>query len=258
MQEFLYTFSFIMLCRLPFMAKDKALIKQDVIAMTLLQFAGCLVFNITLPWFILILFITATNGSLYYFEKKQKKINNGLRIISLTIFLVGFNVFFSGHFDIKFNTTLLDGLNHSKDYFLFLTTIDNAEWLKINAIIMGLLLVTIEINFLMRFLFDYFDLIPKIANNSDTSQTTTKIDIKEYNAGRFIGILERTLIIFFVLISQYSAIAFIIAAKGITRFKDLDKREFAEYVLIGTLLSATLAIVVAIFIKSIIMNQSVY
>ena len=33
-----------------------------------------------------------------------------------------------------------------------------------------------------------------------------------------------------------------LAAKGFTRFKELDDRDFAEYVLIGTLLSSSLAI----------------
>ena len=46
----------------------------------------------------------------------------------------------------------------------------------------------------------------------------------------------------FVLQSQYGAIGFNLAAKAFTRFKALDDRPFAEYVLIGTLLSAYLAL----------------
>ena len=38
---------------------------------------------------------------------------------------------------------------------------------------------------------------------------------------------------------------FVLAAKSFARFKELDKREFAEYVLIGTLISMILAIVAA-------------
>lgn len=73
-------------------------------------------------------------------------------------------------------------------------------------------------------------------------------DIREYNAGRFIGILERILIFFFVLQNQYTAIGFIIAAKGFARFKDLDQRRFAEYMIIGTLLSTLLAVIVSIIV----------
>jgi hypothetical protein len=56
-------------------------------------------------------------------------------------------------------------------------------------------------------------------------------------AGKIIGMLERTLVYVLILANQYSAIGFIITAKTITRFKELEKREVAEYYLIGTLLS---------------------
>jgi hypothetical protein len=80
----------------------------------------------------------------------------------------------------------------------------------------------------------------------------TGIDEKEYSTGRVIGMLERILIYFFVLINEFAAIGFIIAAKGFTRFKELDEREFAEYVLIGTLLSAASSIFTAIIVKQLI------
>ena len=40
-----------------------------------------------------------------------------------------------------------------------------------------------------------------------------------------------------MLSGNIGAIGFVLAAKGITRFRQLDDRDFAEYVLIGTLLS---------------------
>ena len=68
--------------------------------------------------------------------------------------------------------------------------------------------------------------------------------------GALIGKLERTLIFLFVVIGQPEGIGFLIAAKSILRFeKAHDKTEneakHAEYVLIGTLLSFTLAIALA-------------
>lgn len=62
------------------------------------------------------------------------------------------------------------------------------------------------------------------------------------NAGALIGNLERLLTIIFVLIGQYEAIGFIIAAKSILRFKDTDTAK-TEYVLAGTFLSFGIAIV---------------
>jgi hypothetical protein len=56
----------------------------------------------------------------------------------------------------------------------------------------------------------------------------------------------------FVLLNKYAAIGFIITVKGVARFKDFEERTFAEYVLIGTLLSALFSIVVAYIVKLIL------
>ncbi|WGK64622.1 DUF3307 domain-containing protein [Croceiramulus getboli] len=61
------------------------------------------------------------------------------------------------------------------------------------------------------------------------------------NAGRLIGIIERWLVLLFVIIGQFSAVGFLIAAKSILRFKDGDLLK-TEYVLIGTMLSFGIAI----------------
>ncbi len=79
--------------------------------------------------------------------------------------------------------------------------------------------------------------------------TSTEVDQKEYNTGRVIGLLERIFVFLFVMLNQYTAIGFILAAKGVTRFKDFESRTFAEYVLVGTLLSALLAMSVGYLVK---------
>lgn len=73
-------------------------------------------------------------------------------------------------------------------------------------------------------------------------------EIEGVKGGGFvIGLLERILIFSFVLTNQYAAIAFIFAAKSLARFKGLEKREIAEYYLLGTFLSMTSAVVLGIF-----------
>lgn len=70
------------------------------------------------------------------------------------------------------------------------------------------------------------------------------------NAGKTIGFIERTLILIFVLAQQWEAIGFLLAAKSVFRFGDLNNdkdRRNTEYILIGTLLSFALSIVVGIF-----------
>lgn len=58
--------------------------------------------------------------------------------------------------------------------------------------------------------------------------------------GRYIGQLERTLILLFLLAGHVQGVGFLVAAKSIFRFGDLkehDDRLEAEYIIIGTMLS---------------------
>jgi hypothetical protein len=64
--------------------------------------------------------------------------------------------------------------------------------------------------------------------------------------GATIGILERILIVVFVLTGTDVAIGFVVAAKTLARFRLLDDRAFAEYYLLGTLASVSVAIVTAL------------
>lgn len=64
--------------------------------------------------------------------------------------------------------------------------------------------------------------------------------------GSTIGILERLLIVTLLLAGAESAIGLVIAAKTIARFRQLDDRDFAEYYLLGTLASVSVAIITAL------------
>jgi len=68
------------------------------------------------------------------------------------------------------------------------------------------------------------------------------------NAGKLIGIIERFLVLTFVILNQFEAVGFLIAAKSILRFKD-DNTIKTEYVLIGTMLSFGIAIALGIIIN---------
>lgn len=69
--------------------------------------------------------------------------------------------------------------------------------------------------------------------------------------GRLIGYIERLLVILLTAIGAYPSIAFIIAAKSIARFKQLDDRNWAEYFLLGTLSSIFLGLVLGLVVKRI-------
>lgn len=69
------------------------------------------------------------------------------------------------------------------------------------------------------------------------------------NAGKWIGVIERILILTFILVQQWEAIGFLLAAKSVFRFGELKEgkeQKKTEYILIGTLLSFTFALLVGI------------
>lgn len=72
------------------------------------------------------------------------------------------------------------------------------------------------------------------------------------NAGKYIGMLERLLILLFILVGQWSGVGFLLAAKSIFRFGDLKEaqdRKLTEYIMIGTLLSFGIAILAAVILS---------
>lgn len=69
------------------------------------------------------------------------------------------------------------------------------------------------------------------------------------DAGKFIGFLERLLVLTFILAGHWEAVGFLLAAKSVFRFGNLKEshdRKLTEYVLIGTLLSFGIAIGISI------------
>ena len=73
-------------------------------------------------------------------------------------------------------------------------------------------------------------------------------------AGRIIGMTERILIFIFILIQQWEAIGFLLAAKSVFRFGELNTardRRLTEYVLIGTLISFFTAIATGLLVLQI-------
>lgn len=69
-------------------------------------------------------------------------------------------------------------------------------------------------------------------------------------AGRYIGYLERILLLIFVFSNQLGAAGFLIAAKSVLRFqKANESRRDTEYILLGTLLSFTMGIASAFLFR---------
>jgi hypothetical protein len=218
--------------------------------MILLQIAGLLVYEVGYALAALAAILLVINVLLHLVEHRTDRIKVP-RMVSLLVYVTVLGVFFSPVVDLSFNPGLPALLQSIGQYSLFLAAALNADWHRANIILLGLLLVSNEANILIRYQFSILKLEPKPEAKAD-NRIITIVDERGYNAGRVIGILERVLVYYFVLNAQFAAIGLILAAKSFTRFKDLEKREYAEYVLIGTLSSTLLAMLVAGAIQSLL------
>lgn len=70
--------------------------------------------------------------------------------------------------------------------------------------------------------------------------------------GSIIGKLERVIISTLVLCGQLGAIGFVLTAKSIARYKQLEDQNFAEKYLVGTLASTSVSVITAILLKSLL------
>ena len=138
-------------------------------------------------------------------------------------------------------------LNYSLGYFrlnnlikVYEYNLDNTNKLLIALIVF--LVVTIVTGIFIKIFIN--DLMPE-KSTSDAinaiSDSTASNGAK--NGGFIIGILERILIFISMLIDYYSIIGFILTAKSIARFNKLSDQRFAEYFIIGNLISFTSAII---------------
>jgi hypothetical protein len=78
------------------------------------------------------------------------------------------------------------------------------------------------------------------------------------NGGKYIGQLERALILLFVLAGQPQGVGFLVAAKSVFRFGDLKEhrdRMEAEYIIIGTMLSFGWGLAVALLTQRVLQGQ---
>lgn len=230
---FFYLLSLIMISRLYPLFRDEALTVKKLIIMILTRSFFLLALDISFSLLLLFAILFIADVLELFIEKKSTRLNF-IRFI-LFLLLIIISIVFSLGTGLNFNGGLLFGLqNIFKDFNPALSL--EITGLNITIIVAGFLFLLNESNLLIRLVFEITGKIP-------VSKETREPDKSELNAGRIIGILERFIIYFFVLIGQFAAVGFVIAAKGIVRYKELEDRNFAEYVLIGTLLSSLLAII---------------
>ncbi len=81
----------------------------------------------------------------------------------------------------------------------------------------------------------------------------TKVDSTELrfdsNVGRVIGTVERVIMFILIYMNQYSATGLVLTAKSIARYNKIaNEKDFAEYYLLGTLISLGIVIACAVLL----------
>lgn len=231
---FLYLIILFLLGRLKLTFRDYGATRNDIIKMSLPPLVGLAFLKINVGWMLLLVYLFLSSLLIYTLEKNTGKLYRN-RLLSLSMHLLAI-AFISNMLTVNqgaiwlrktIETTIFPGAK-----------IIDANLLNFLLVTFGILAVINEMNILLRYLFKVFRLEPLSADNES-------VDQQEYNTGRIIGMLERIFVFIFVLLNQFTAIGFILTAKGVTRFRYFDNRTFAEYVLIGTFLSTLLAMLLA-------------
>ncbi|MBR9792344.1 MAG: DUF3307 domain-containing protein [Gammaproteobacteria bacterium] len=119
---------------------------------------------------------------------------------------------------------------------------------KTLAIMTGYLLVLRPVSIIIRQILAPWSNAIEADKPDEESETTLQA------AGQGIGYLERVLVLTFILLNQFAAIGFLLAAKSVFRFGDLrhsEDKKLTEYVMLGTLTSFALTIAVGLLVSSL-------
>jgi hypothetical protein len=241
--EFVFYADLVLLLRLRLLLADSAVGARSWLLKGLIEI---LALGLFVPHPFLLgagLSIIALNFAAGYWDRRTNDRNGGRLLFGL-VQLIVLSVWFSAAGGVRFRPELSiigDWLESWSALGGEGRRIFSSTGLKM---LLGFLLAANEANLLVRWLLGRLQIKP----GTNLTMINPGIDAGEYNRGRVIGLLERVLIYAFVLSGQFGAIGFTLAAKGFTRFKELENRGFAEYVLIGTLLSSSIAMAVGVWI----------
>lgn len=186
--------------------------------------SGLLFFQANIFFCLVLAVIVALDSGLYLVERRLGQSSSKARSLSLLLglFLIGF--FFIEWPIMPLREMLIIGFD-----------------LRFYAFVLSLLLCLKESNFFIRWFFRHYKLVEKVEAEKDAPATAN---------GRIIGNLERLLLMFFLWEGAIVAATFIVAVKGLARFKKMEEHQaFAEYVIIGTFLSVLITLLIYRFCR---------
>gem|GEM_PF-7076763 len=115
-------------------------------------------------------------------------------------------------------------------------------------------------NNVIRALLSRYQVLPrKLTELSPSASLTEKMsapesmeDTREIERGKVIGNIERVLVLIFISHNNFEALGFLMAAKGLIRSKEFEDRNRAEYILIGSLASALIAVAASLSAQALL------
>jgi len=236
---FFFTFNLVLISRLALTFNDNGIAGRPLLKLAVIPLLSLLILEISAGWFMLLAYLLLYPILMYFLEVKGSDVyGNRLRILMLH--LVVLVILFSPAAETELAGYLQPIFDQTVGFQLEIL-------LAVQVYLFGGLLVMNEMNIVLRYLMK----VLKLANIGE-GKDKNSITAQEYNTGRVIGMLERLFIYTFTIVGQFAAIGFILTAKGVVRYREFKNPTFAEYVLIGTLLSALLAMAVALIVKSLI------
>ncbi len=243
------------------MAKEKDKYYSKLIKHALIYLAIAVVIIIPVFSFNVLIAITLLSichwiiDSIKFYLIKTNKINEKQKLVFivdqvlhiLSIILISFFFMRKGQSikPLSFVENIFNSINVSEYKLLCWTLLLLIIWKPTNVIIKHLL-----IQFKPNPHGNQQDANQQGANQQGANQQGANQQDTNKRAGAFIGVLERLIIIILLSIQQYSAIGLVLTAKSIARYNKISEdKQFAEYYLLGTLLSAVVALVSYIIIS---------
>lgn len=234
---FLSILNLTLLSRLRLIFRDRGATHKDLIIIGVVPIWVLPFLQLNWSWLLLTIYLVSYPFIMILAERKVEKLNRN-RMLTLLYHLLATGILCSPLLNLDGGILAEKSVRFSAWMIMPEGTLSIDSIITFQLMLAGILLVINEMNILLRYMLEVMGL-ESLGTQED------EVSNEEYSMGRLIGLLERIFIFVFVIFNQYGAIGFVLAAKGLTRFNNFkDDRPFAEYVLIGTLLSTLLALII--------------
>lgn len=248
---FLYLMNLVMLVRLPASFSENAIRGRAAGVGVVICLVGLLVLEPTPAVGAAAAVLIALGFAKWWLEGRTKgKPSPRLRFTLLLSHFIAMTWLCSPAYGLEFRLGMTGWCEWAGQYFTPIGGLSTLSWYEVQLWLFGALLASGEANLLVRLLLDRADVgvgVGSEGSQPPVGKSPTQI---EYAHGRVIGFLERLIVYTLVVAGEYGAMGWVIAAKGLARFKNLEDRTFAEYFLIGTMLSLVLAGGTALLVRA--------